>query len=1030
MLAGTRLPSGCGYSTVLPDMDFETYSEAGYYFDAAAKNGLGQWRSITKSPPHGIGAVGAPAYSEHPSTEVLSLAYDLKDGLGSRLWVPGMAPPSDLFAHIAAGGLIEAWNSAFEWHIWTNVCAARMGWPALPYWQLRDAMAKARAWSIPGALGKAAEVTQVQDQKIDDGKRLLNKFSKPRSPTKNDPRRRIRPEEDHIDAAKLYDYNIGDIKSESAVSALVADLSGDELELWLLDQCINFRGVSIDRVALDNCKIIIEQATAKYTAELVQITGGTVQGASEIQKITGWLGGQGLPMASLDAEHVEEALKLETLTPQIRRVLEIRASLGAASVKKLFAIDRRVSRDGRLKDLFAFCGADRTGRFAGRGPQPQNLPNSGPAVKQCDPIGGCGKHYDKRLDVCPWCGASSAFAEEPDWNVGAVEDALQAIATGDLATVEHFFGDAVAVVSGCLRGLFSASEGCDLICSDYSAIEAVVLAALAGEEWRLDVFRTHGLIYEMSASKITGVPFEEFKRHKEETNEHHPMRKKVGKVAELACFHPDTQVLTRRGYVRIMDVTFRDLLWDGVEWVRNDGAINKGARETILVDGVKMTSEHPISLGHSWKEAKELVSNESILNQALAIGSENLPWCAKSNAITCMARRSNAPAGTALTSSAIQTFTRVNPLAVQFAAGVKAAKHMLRNTSNTQKSCRTTSTVAGYAIGSAPLSAGATTLITEGIETTGEEVFSCAKNGADQNARFSNMYKHLRGGMMRRLKWTASTLTAAIPSETYDSFLNLRTVGTKDPSSRCKRESTTLSDVYDIVNAGPRNRFTIKTDSGHMIVHNSGYQGGYGAWLAFGADKHLNEQEIRDAIKRWRTESPNIVKFWYGLEDAAVAAVQNPGQCYSYRGITYGVKDDVLYCQLLSGRKLSYHQPRLHPDKTSWGKNVLKLTYMGWNTDYKKGPKGWMRLDTYGGKLTENVVQATARDILTYALKNVERAGYSVVLHVHDEIVSEVMAGTGSIEEFERIMATLPDWCADWPIKAAGGWRGKRYRKD
>lgn len=739
--AFTRLPSGCGFSTVLPDMDFETYSEAGYVFD----DHIQKWRSVTKSPPHGIGAVGAPVYSEHPSTEVLSLAYNLKDGLGPRLWLPGMAPPEDLFAYIADGGLIEAWNSAFEWHIWTNVCSTRLGWPVLPYWQLRDAMAKSRAWSLPGALGKAAQVTEVVDQKIDDGKRLLNKFSKPRNPTKNDARRRIRPEEDHEDAAKLYNYNLGDIKSESAVSAQIPDLSDDELELWLLDQCINFRGVSIDRKALASCKAIVEQATAKYTAELVQITGGTVQGASEIQKLTSWLGGAGVHMGSLDADHVAEALKREDLPPGPRRVLEIRQSLGAVSVKKLFAIDRRVSQDGRLRDLFAFCGADRTGRFAGRGPQPQNLPNSGPQVVKCmDAINGCGRHYGPHLDNCPWCGALTFFSEPAEWCIEAVEDALLVIASNNLSYVEHYFGDAVAVVSGCLRGLFSAAEGCDLICSDYSAIEAVVLAALAGEEWRLDVFRTHGKIYEMSAAKITGIPFEEFKRHKEETGDHHPMRKKVGKVAELA----------------------------------------------------------------------------------------------------------------------------------------------------------------------------------------------------------------------------------------------------------------------------------------------SGYQGGYGAWLAFGADKHLEEQEITDAIKAWRKESPMIVKFWYGLEDAAVAAVRNPGQCYSYRGITYGVKDDVLYCQLLSGRKLSYHQPRLHPAVTPWGKQVFKLTYMGWNTDYKKGPTGWMRLDTYGGKLAENVVQATARDILTYALKNVERAGYAVVLHVHDEIVSEVLSGTGSIEEFEEIMATLPEWCADWPIKADGGWRGKRYRKD
>lgn len=728
---------GPGYAEVLPDMDFETYSEAGYIFDQAAQ----KWASEGSKP--GINLVGAAVYSEHPSTEVLSLSYNLKDGVGPRLWLPGMPPPQDLFDHILKGGLIEAANSGFEYFIWLNVCHKRMGWPALPYTQLRDTLAKSRAHSLPGALGKIAKVLEVKDQKIDEGKRLLDKFSKPRSPTKKDARLRIRPTDPDAleDAQKLYEYNLGDIKAESAVSACIPDLSHYELNLWLLDQKINFRGVAIDKEAVDACLKIINQAYEKYTAELVQLTGGYVQTAGEIKKLTEWIATRGVYMRGMKSEDVEAALNGNNLPTDVRRCLEIRASLGAASVKKLYSISSRLCSDNRIRDIFAYCGADRTGRWAGRGPQPQNLPNSGPKVRKCDPVNGCG-HYSGDIPgtKCPWCSAPDWALSSEDWGIEAVEDAITVIKYGELQYVEAVFGDAIAAVSGCLRGMFVPAPGHDFICSDYSAIEAVVLAALAGEEWRLEVFRTHGKIYEMSASKITGIPFEEFARHKKETGQHHPMRKKVGKVAELA----------------------------------------------------------------------------------------------------------------------------------------------------------------------------------------------------------------------------------------------------------------------------------------------SGYQGGIGAWKNFGADEFMTDEEIKENIKKWRAESPAIVAFWRGLEDAAILAVQNPGQCYEFRGITYGVKDNVLYCKLLSGRLLSYHAPILIPDVTPWGKEVWKLTYMGMDSVTKQ----WVRLDTYGGKLCENLVQATARDILAHALVNADAAGYSIALHIHDEIVSEVPEGFGSIEEFEQIMATLPEWCKDWPIKAAGGWRGKRYRKD
>ena len=326
---GKFISAGAGHSRVIEDFDFETYSEAGYYFED------NKWKSISTTAPHGIGAVGAAVYSEHPSTEVLSLAYNLKDGLGARLWLPGMPPPQDLFDHIMRGGLIEAANSAFEYFIWTNVCHKRMGWPAINPRQLRDPSAKARAFSLPGALDKLAKVLTVKDLKIDDGKRLIKKFSVPRNPTAKDPRTRHNPYDPDMaeDAQKLYEYNLGDIKAESAVSACIPDLSAEELELWLLDQKINFKGVYMDHESVDACIEIVRQATQTYTAQLVEMTGGLVQTVGEIKKLTDWVNARGARMRGMTAEDVETTLKREDLEPQVRRALEIRASLGGASVK-------------------------------------------------------------------------------------------------------------------------------------------------------------------------------------------------------------------------------------------------------------------------------------------------------------------------------------------------------------------------------------------------------------------------------------------------------------------------------------------------------------------------------------------------------------------------------------------------------------------------------------------------------------------------------------------------------------------------
>lgn len=695
-------------------LDFETYSEAGYrWVDGAPK-------ALIKGKP-GLKGVGTAAYAAHPSTEIISLCWD------GVLWIPGQDEPSQLFEHVSSGGLVCAHHSMFEFLIWHYVGNLRLGWPALPLSQMRCSMATATAFSLPGALAGASKVMGLQG-KLDSGKKLIQKFSNPRKPTKKDLRTRIPLSSAPAEAIEFYQYNIQDVVAEAELSEATPPLSPYELAVWQLDQRINARGVAIDKESVNACMVVVEDFTKELTDELRHITGGSVQTHSEVAKILAYVTDHGTSGITNVTKHsVAWALERET-DPACVRVLEIRMLLGLSSIAKLNSIDARLSPDGRLRCLFKYYGGH-TGRWAGSGPQPQNLPSSGP------------------------------FSP---WGEREIEQALEIIRCGTMAEISAYCGGRVLdLVSGCLRGLFVAADGCDLISSDFSAIEAVVLAELAEESWRQEVFRTHGKIYEMSAAKASGIPFEDILRHKEETGEHHPMRKKLGKVRELA----------------------------------------------------------------------------------------------------------------------------------------------------------------------------------------------------------------------------------------------------------------------------------------------SGYGGWVAAWIAFGADKFLSEDEISAGILRWREESPAIVEFWggqerkhptkweftteyYGAEGMFIRAILDPGTTFWHKRISFTMEGPRVRVGLPSGRFLTYHNVRLEPGQSRYSKrDCYKISYEGWNSDSSKGSVGWMRRYTYGGKLVENITQAVARDIHAHSLLQLEAAGYNIVLHVHDESVSEVISGTGSVKHYEKTMCITPEWCRDWPIRAAGGWRGKRYRK-
>ncbi len=558
--AGTQIPVALGISTVLPSMDFETYSEAGFAIDPHT----GKVRGVGPQGKGGLGVVGTPVYAEHPSTEVICLYYDLKDGRGRRGWAPALPgfpegltylpagdciqfgdAPHDLLEYVASGGLIEAWNATFEYWIWNMVCVKRYGWPVLRRSQCRCAMAKSRRHSLPGALGKAAQVLGTAE-KDKEGNRLIQKLCRPITPTKARPHHRWTQATAWEDFTATYRYCDRDVETEDCAAACIPDLTPDELRTWQLDQTINARGVQVDICALDACLEILGQTERKYTEELQRITDykvfedGTrqgVKGISEVAKLGEWLREQGVNLPDMTKDTVADALKRTDLPDHAYRALEIRAVLGAANVKKLRTLKLQVNSDGRLRDQYTYCGADRTGRASAGGVQLQNITSKGPKTamcESCEMIFGYGDHLMTDGGYyCPRCNGIMWHVLN-DWTVEGVEFALADIGMRDLDWVERVWGDPIALLCGCLRGLFIAKEGHELICVDFSAVEAVVAACLSRCQWRIDVFNTHAKIYEMSAAKITGTSFEEIVQHKVDNGHDHPLRKTVGKVAELA----------------------------------------------------------------------------------------------------------------------------------------------------------------------------------------------------------------------------------------------------------------------------------------------------------------------------------------------------------------------------------------------------------------------------------------------------------------------------------------------------------------
>ncbi len=240
------------------------------------------------------------------------------------------------------------------------------------------------------------------------------------------------------------------------------------------------------------------------------------------------------------------------------------------------------------------------------------------------------------------------------------------------------------------------------------------------------------------------------------------------------------------------------------------------------------------------------------------------------------------------------------------------------------------------------------------------------------------------------------------------------------------------ADIYCLMASEIYKRKITKKDKnerqvGKHCVLGCGYQMGAARFkehVKTLAGMDIPESTAKLAVGSYRATFPEVVAFWYAQERAAIKAVREAGRLIKEGPIAWGVHGQFLYCRLPSGRCIAYADPIIKPIETKWGEIKEQLTFMAVNSL----TKNWERQHTYGGSLTENIVQGTARDLMVYSMQNLEKAGYKTRMTVHDEIVSSIQKGLGNVEQYEKIMAQTPAWATNCPVKAEG-WSGIRYRK-
>lgn len=431
-----------------------------------------------------LSSAGVYKYAESEDFEILLFAYAYDDGPVEVVdLICGDELPDEVLHDLTDSNVIKrAYNAQFE-----RTCLSKVLGKQLDPSQWQCTMALAAMIGLPGSLAQVSQVLKLAEQKMAAGKMLIKYFSVPCKPTQvNGGRERNYPWHD-MDKWKIYvEYNRQDVETERAIANYLKEFSVSDFEqpIYALDQRINDAGIELDMDLVDAIVEFNDEYQDRLAQEAREITG--LENPNSNAQLKQWIKLKGLPAVSLNKEAVNELLSSD-IDADVRRMLEIHQEMGKTSVKKYETMQNAVCADGRIRGVLQYYGANRTGRWAGRLVQVQNLP----------------RNYLKELD------AVRTLVKRHDFEI-----------------IEMLYDNPSDVFSQLIRTAFIAPEGMTFVISDFSAIEARVIAWLAEETWRQEVFATHGKIYEASAAQMFHIPIEEVTKDSD--------YRRKGKIAELA----------------------------------------------------------------------------------------------------------------------------------------------------------------------------------------------------------------------------------------------------------------------------------------------------------------------------------------------------------------------------------------------------------------------------------------------------------------------------------------------------------------